>query len=199
MEGGFFDLGNEPRVPWESGSCLVTLTTFRRALIFCFIFVFLKHNISLSSVLWSLQVNLRRDDNTWCSVAGCFTCSCLQHFCIHRHALCTRRQFPRLLHSVSQDAILRCNFPIRHNSVPASHNSESFSFVYCCEVFHIRSGFSCGSAFACARGCVRACSIRWSAMAFCYLLLVNFVTFTYWELQNGVSVCVCMYVCICVC
>jgi hypothetical protein len=185
------------------GELLGYLNNFPTRINYLFYTCFLKHNISLSSVLWSLQVNLRRGDNVCCSVAGCFSCSYLQHFCIHRHALCTRRQFPRLLQSVSQDAILRCNFPIRHNSVPASHNSESFSFVYCCEVFHIRSGFSCGGGVTCARGfvraSVRACSIRWSAMAFCYLLLVNFVKCTYWEIQNGVSVCVCVCVCMYAC
>ena len=118
--------------------------------------------------------------------------------CIHKHALCTRRHFPRLLQSISQDAILRCNFPIRHNSVHASHNSESFSFVYCCEVFHRRSGFSCGVGFTRARGCVRACSIRWSAMAFCFCASY-FVTFTYWGLQNDGSACVSVCVCVCVC
>jgi hypothetical protein len=128
------------------------------ALICCCKFVFLKQNWSLNAALWSLQVNLGRNENIWCRVVGrCFSCSYWKHSCIHKLALCTRRYFPRLLQSISQDTVLRCNFPIRHNSVHASHNSESFSFVYCCEVFHSRSGFICGVGFTCARGCVRAC------------------------------------------
>jgi len=144
-------------------------------------------------------------ENTGCSFAGrCFSCSYWKHSCIHQHALCTRRHFPRLLQSISQDTILRCNFPIRHNSVHASHNSESFSFVYCCEVFHRRSGFSCGAGFTRAKRCVHACilyKVAWDGILFLAArhIWLHLDTGDFRMAYQCVWVCECVGVCACEC